>query len=119
MAGKKITKKVVKKVKTVRKTAGRAKKVVAKPAEVHIDFPREGDVVPNKGHYAVRIGAKHGNKVEITFDNKSWHRCRESVGYFWYDWSPKKSAKVTLIARAKNGTNVSKRSVGRKVTVAK
>ncbi len=115
-AKKKAVKKTVKKT-TTRKTAGRAKKTVAKAADVHIDFPREGDVLPNSGHYAVRIGAKPDTAVELSFDNKNWFQCREAAGYYWFDWYPTKVSGVTLTARIKNGNRVSKRSAPRKVCI--
>jgi hypothetical protein len=115
MAGKKVTKKVAKKT-TARKTAGRSPK--ANSVDVHIDFPQEGDVIPNGGHYAVRIGAKARGNVEVSLDNKKWHPCREAVGYYWFDWFPGKTGDFKLIARAKNGARTAKRSTPRKVRVA-
>lgn len=113
MAEQKKTKKMV-----VRKTVGRAtKERIPKAPVVQIDFPREGDQIPNGGHYAVRIGAAPNAKVELSFDNKKWFSCREAVGFYWFDWSPEKSAQLTLIARVKNGSRPVRRSLPRKVKI--
>ncbi len=101
-----------------RKTAGRSVKRAPKAKEIQIDYPRGGDVIPSGGHYAVRVGSKPHELVEITFDNKKWYPCREAVGYYWFDWYPTKAAKVTLVARARNGQRTAQRSAPIKIQVA-
>ncbi|PCI31999.1 MAG: hypothetical protein COB53_12760 [Elusimicrobia bacterium] len=118
MSGKK--KVVKKKVDAGRKISGRAKRTSVKAGEVHIDFPREDDVLPTSGHYAVRIGGNTNTNtsVEVSFDNKKWFQCRQAAGYYWFDWYPTKIAGVTLVARCKNGGRAAKRSAPRKVRIA-
>jgi hypothetical protein len=69
--------------------------------EVMIDFPQEGDVV-RPGHYAVRVGAAGAGQVQFRVGEGPWQECRESVGYWWFDWAPE-SGPTRLSARARVG----------------
>ena len=71
-------------------------------ADAVIDFPKEGEEIL-AGHYAVRISAKTGLDVEIGAGGNEWWPCRESVGFFWFDWWPSKVGRTTLALRVKSG----------------
>jgi hypothetical protein len=80
-----------------------AKKAVAKKAllSVLIDHPLEGETV-RPGHYSLRLTAAGASSVQARFDGGDWLDCREAVGHFWLDWSPRAGA-ARLEARARSG----------------
>lgn len=82
------------------KKAKKAPAAKAGPA-VLLDYPQAGETV-RPGHYAVRVAAKPELTVEVCVDGGPWQACRESVGYYWYDWAPTPGSH-TVVARAKNG----------------
>ena len=84
--------------------------------EATIDFPKEGEKIL-AGHYAVRISAKSGVDVEISAGNDEWWQCRESVGFYWFDWWPSNPGRVTLSARVKIGKGRWKKVAERSCTV--
>ena len=69
--------------------------------EVSIDFPQDGDVV-RPGHYAVRVASAGAGQVQVRVGEGEWTDCRESVGYWWFDWSPE-TGPMRLSARARVG----------------
>ncbi|MCS7227829.1 MAG: hypothetical protein NZ839_02560 [Endomicrobia bacterium] len=73
--------------------------------EITIDHPKDGEVITHKTHYAVRIGTPNQGVVEISIDGSPFVRCRQSVGYWWYDWVNIPSGKHILIARLVNTQN--------------
>ncbi len=75
-------------------------KTVKKPKyEITIDHPKDGEVITHKAHYAVRIGTPNNGVVELSIDGSEFHRCRHSVGYWWYDWHNIPVGKHVLVAR--------------------
>lgn len=84
--------------------------------EAVIDFPQEGEYVTT-GHYAVRISASTGFDVEFNDGGSDWWPCRESVGYFWFDWWPTHAGKTILSVRFKSGNGRWKTSPGRTCNV--
>jgi len=93
------------------------KNKAAEPAPtVSIDYPREGDLVL-AGHYAVRISAKASGSVQICVNKGDWSECRNSGGFFWYDWWPAKAGKYTLTARVQIGKGTPVKSDPRACTV--
>ncbi len=75
-------------------------KTVKKPKyEITIDHPKDGEVITHKVHYAVRIGTPNNGVVELSIDGSEFHRCRHSVGYWWYDWYNLPVGKHVLVAR--------------------
>ncbi len=68
---------------------------VVKPA---IDFPKEQEAVG--ASYTARISAPGALAVHVAIDQGSWLECRESLGYWWYDWTPEGSGEHELIACA-------------------
>jgi hypothetical protein len=79
-------------------SAARKIKAAGPKAYVVIDYPVEGEIVTSP-HYAFRIGAGGAERVEISFDGKQWSPCRESAGYWWYDWSGYEAGPRILRAR--------------------
>lgn len=76
-----------------------AKKKTAKDKPyVLIDFPKEGELILEPNHYAVRVGASSG-PVEISIDGSPWAACREAGSYFWHDWRSISSGPHKLVAR--------------------
>jgi hypothetical protein len=53
---------------------------------VQVDYPMEGEMIASHT-YTFRISASPTERVEISIDDEEWHPCRQSVGYWWYDWS--------------------------------
>ncbi len=94
----------------------KARPVADAAPEARIDFPKEGQKVA-AGHYAVRISAKTGWDVEINAGGTEWWGCRESVGFFWFDWWPAKPGKTILTVRVKSGKGRWKKSAERACTV--
>ncbi|HOW27353.1 MAG TPA: hypothetical protein PK876_02475 [Elusimicrobiota bacterium] len=64
---------------------------------VVIDYPMEGEIIGPC--YTVRIGAYPTPKVEVSIDGKDWCACRESAGYWWFDWSGYTPGPHTVEAR--------------------
>ncbi|MBI3297354.1 MAG: hypothetical protein HYZ75_04260 [Elusimicrobia bacterium] len=83
------------------KKARKAPKAAKAPA-VLLDYPQEGEAVL-PGSYTIRVAAGCEHKVELSIDGGPWTECRQSVGYYWYDWNPSAPGEHRLVARAKNG----------------
>jgi len=52
-----------------------------------VDYPRPNEriTVPK---YILRVTAPHDSrKVEVSFDEGPWARCRPDVGFWWHEWS--------------------------------
>lgn len=96
--------------------AAKAPKAVKAPA-VLLDYPQQGETV-RAGHYAIRIAAKDGLKVEVSIDGGVWTECRNAAGYYWYDWTPAAPGQHQIVARATNGGPRPKLSEERVVVVA-
>ncbi len=52
---------------------------------IKVDHPVSGEIIAAH-HYAVRISTDALGSVEISLDGKTWHPCRQAVGFWWYDW---------------------------------
>jgi hypothetical protein len=60
---------------------------VVPAAFVTVDFPQEKEVVTSP-EYTLRLGASlDAAQVEVSIDGSDWKACRESVGFWWFDWS--------------------------------
>ena len=53
---------------------------------LRFDFPREGELLTSDS-YTVRIYAETPLAVELSLDGSPWQACRESLGFWWYDWA--------------------------------
>lgn len=67
----------------------------------HVDYPQQGEKVTSR-HYTVRVEALEADEVQISIDQGSWLQCRDTVGYWWYDWTSFDSGEHEVIARARN-----------------
>jgi|GEM_PF-4572434 len=67
-----------------------------------IDYPQENEKVL-LGSYSIRIAAELFSEVQVSVSGGAWQSCRPAVGYWWLDWSPRKSAEYTLVARSRVG----------------
>jgi hypothetical protein len=81
-------------------------------AEILIDYPMEGEQV-HEGSYAIRISTEPNAEVEISINNGEWQPCRESLGYWWFDWQPLVGARCKLVARSRVGKGRWKKSAPR------
>jgi hypothetical protein len=100
-----------------RATKAPAQKKVSKPAvAVSIDYPQEGESV-RSGHYAIRLTASGATRVQVRLDGGEWADCREAVGHYWHDWSPKAGG-ASIEARARAGKGRWAASSVRAVTVS-
>jgi len=78
------------------------KRKVLPALAVEIEYPQEEErVLP--GHYALRLRADGATEVQLRIDGKEWRPCRESLGYFWHDWSPEPPGRRVAEARARRG----------------
>lgn len=74
--------------------------------QVFIDYPREGELV-RPGHYSIRVGTvPAAASVELSIDGGVWIPCRESAGYWWYDWSGFEIGPHQIQARAQGESPV-------------
>ena len=86
-------------------------------AYVVIDHPAEGEIVSGLA-YVMRIGASAGGHVEVSINNGDWAPCRNSAGYWWFDWGYFKPGPHTITARIVDGKGkILKKSAVRKCTV--
>ncbi len=77
-----------------------------------IDYPTEGEKI-QEGSYAIRISTDPNSEVEISINNGEWRPCRESIGYWWFDWKPMNVARCKLAARSRVGKGRWKKSDAR------
>lgn len=72
---------------------------------IMLDYPKSGEKVKTP-NYTIRVGTLGEiAAVDISIDNCRWRACRESAGYWWYDWSGYAAGhhRVTAKARTKTG----------------
>jgi hypothetical protein len=77
------------------------KKAAAKTAIV-VDFPVEGQLVLSQD-YTFRLTSAEEGAVELSLDGGPWLACRESVGFWWFDWKPT-PGDHEAVARVKRST---------------
>ena len=80
--------------------------------KVHVDFPQESEQIP-QGSYTIRVSAATENGVEVSVNGKTWNECRFTGGYHWFDWQPKKSGRVKIVARIRSEKGAANRSLVR------
>ena len=72
------------------KTETKKTKEAVKPVEVRavLDHPQQGEKI-TAPQYTFRVGTFGGDVelVTISIDQGPWQPCRNSAGYWWYDWS--------------------------------
>lgn len=68
---------------------------------IALDYPQDGARI-SRPHYAFRIGTLGEiENVEISLDNCAWQPCRESAGYWWYEWSGYAEGLHQVVSRAR------------------
>jgi hypothetical protein len=72
-------------VLTAAKPPRRKLKSIKQKRYVQVDYPMEGEMISYRT-YTFRISANPTERVEISIDGEEWLPCRQSVGYWWYDW---------------------------------
>lgn len=90
-----------------KKTIAGKKTVAKKPGRksglrVVIDYPEVGEIA-RPGHYSIRLTVTGADQAQVRFDGCEWLECRESLGHFWYDWSPQ-AGRVCVESRARVGS---------------
>lgn len=64
------------------------------------DHPQQGEKI-TAPHYTFRVGAiGEIERVELSINNGPWQPCRNSVGYWWYDWADYAAGKYQAAVRA-------------------
>ena len=69
---------------------------------VGLDFPQVGEILTSP-QYSIRVSTSATQGVSISIDGKEWKPCRESVGFWWYDWSGFSAGVHTVVARISVG----------------
>jgi len=89
-------------------TAAKPPRRKAKPAKqkryVRVDYPMEGEMITYRT-YTFRLSARPAERVEISIDGEEWLPCRQSVGYWWYDWCHFSAGLHSLQARIASAGN--------------
>lgn len=70
----------------------------AQKQSIVVDFPVEREIVTSPT-YAFRISTTAVQGVQVSIDGKDWQPARESVGFWWYDWSGYAAGPHTIEAR--------------------
>ncbi|MDE2314522.1 MAG: hypothetical protein KGL04_10175 [Elusimicrobia bacterium] len=93
-------------VKSVKKTA-RARTAPRKtPDEVRVDYPQNAEIVLSPYYtYRISVTTPEAAKVALSINGGDWLACRESLGFWWFDWQGYKPGAHVATARAdkKNG----------------
>lgn len=67
--------------------------------QLSVDFPRQGEKI-SSADYTFRISAPGDvQKIEVCVDQGGWQPCRNSAGYWWYDWSDYEEGEHEITAR--------------------
>lgn len=64
-----------------------------------IDHPKNNEEITYKAHYAIRISAPNNGIVEVKFNDGEYQKCRNSAGYWWFDWSNIPSGRYEIVCR--------------------
>ncbi len=84
---------------TTAKTAAKNKLANTNENEyVLIDHPKNLENITSR-HYSVRVSASAANSLDISIDDAPWQACRNSVGYWWFDWTDFTAGTHQLVAR--------------------
>ena len=70
-----------------------------------LDHPQQGENI-TAPHYTFRVGTLGDiTRVEISINEGPWLPCRNSVGYWWYDWSGYAGGRHQAAVRAQTKDN--------------
>jgi len=65
-----------------------------------LDHPQQGEKITTP-RYTFRIGTLGDiARVEISINEGPWQACRNSVGYWWYDWADYAAGRYQAAVRA-------------------
>ena len=65
-----------------------------------LDHPQQGEKI-SAPRYTFRIGAVGAiERVELSVNEGPWQPCRNSVGYWWYDWADYAAGRYQAAVRA-------------------
>lgn len=88
-------KKAVRKIKTMAPREAQSflsaavqkmREVVSGTKSVSIDYPVADEVIPC-GYYTFRLGTiSNVGWVQISINGGEWQHCRQTSGYWWFDW---------------------------------
>ncbi|HCE97094.1 MAG TPA: hypothetical protein DER10_01205 [Elusimicrobia bacterium] len=85
-----------------KKIVGQKLGPVIKTSEVRavLDHPQQGEKI-TAPRYTFRIGAVGAiERVELSLNEGPWQPCRNSVGYWWYDWADYAAGRYQAAVRA-------------------
>ena len=85
-----------------RKTVAHGSGDAVKTGEVCaiLDHPQQGERI-TAPHYTFRVGTSGDiARVEISINKGPWQPCRNSVGYWWYDWSGYTGGRYQAVVKA-------------------
>lgn len=71
-------------------------------AKIRIDYPKLNENITGRD-YTFRIKSDVAGTIEMSIDDDCWLPCRQSVGYWWYDWSSFRPGKHKAVARVRSG----------------
>jgi len=83
---------------------------------VQVDYPMEDEMIASH-FYSFRISASPTERVEISIDGEEWLPCRQSVGYWWFDWCHFSAGPHSLRARIPSAGTRELKSKPRQFTV--
>lgn len=67
--------------------------------QLSVDYPQQGERVTSP-QYTLRLSAPQNAKsVQVAIDDGPWQYCRQSNGYWWYDWSGYQDGEHEIVAR--------------------
>lgn len=69
---------------------------------VVVDHPQNNEIVSGL-HYAIRIGASNTGSVELSINNRDWQPCRNTAGFWWFDWGYFTPGSHKITARLQDG----------------
>ncbi|OGR60001.1 MAG: hypothetical protein A2X34_08870, partial [Elusimicrobia bacterium GWC2_51_8] len=65
---------------------------------VVIDYPKTLETITSR-HYSVRISTQECSGMDVSIDDQPWQACRNSAGYWWFDWNNFTPGMHQLVAR--------------------
>lgn len=71
------------------------------PVSISILYPEENEVITYY-NYTIKIATNSTGKVEISIDAGNWQLCRQSDGFWWYDWANYPKGKHRIAARTRD-----------------
>lgn len=80
-------------------------KTVMTEIRPEVEYPQQDEKITST-QYSFRIGAPAGAEgVDVSIDQGPWLACRNSAGFWWYDWSGYDNGEHEIIARIRGRNN--------------